>query len=83
MRNNMEKQPKTKKSNEIETRANAILKKLKQNPYISRGEIADNLGITEMQVRTAIELLKKRKSIHHEGPAKGGYWVITIDNGDA
>lgn len=73
-----EKQPKTGKSHEIEERAKTILEMIRQNPSISRGEIAGNLGISEMQVRTAIDLLKNRKAIHHEGSAKGGYWVIDI-----
>ena len=74
-----EKQPKIKKSDEIEARVAAILELIKQNPYIARGEIVEKLGITEMQVRTAIDYLKKRKSIYHEGSAKGGYWVVTDD----
>ena len=74
----LEKQPKTRKSLEIEERVKTVPEMIRQNPYISRGEIASNLGISEMQVRTAIDLLKSRKAIHHEGAAKGGYWVIDI-----
>jgi ATP-dependent DNA helicase RecG len=75
-----EKQPNTRKSDEIEKRAAAVIKIIKQNPYISRREIADSLGITVTQVRTAIYLLKQRNSMYREGSDNGGYWVVTTDD---
>ena len=71
-----EKGSKIRKSRELVERATAVLEQLRQNPYITRGELAEKLGISERQARSSVELLKSRELIRHEGPAKGGYWVV-------
>ena len=70
------KQHKVGKSQALDERATFVLETLRQNPYVTRRELAKKLGVSEKQARSAIELLKRRDSIRHEGPAKGGYWVV-------
>ena len=70
------KQPDIKKSDEIAKRAEEVFAILREAPKTSRGDIALKLNITETQVRTAIDYLKKENRIHHEGPAFGGSWVV-------
>ena len=69
-------QPKPKKTEVIEARAEALVALLRENPTASRGEIASELGITETQIRTALKHLKKKKRIYHEGASFGGKWII-------
>jgi predicted HTH transcriptional regulator len=74
--NEPEKGPEIRKSRELVERATAVLEQLRQNPYITRGELAEKLGISKRQARSSVELLKSRELIRHEGPAKGGYWIV-------
>ena len=54
-----------------------ILFILKENPSVSRKEIAAILGdITENGVKYQLNKMKKKKMIERIGPAKGGYWKI-------
>ena len=73
------KQPRkqTEKSQEIEQRMEMVLSMIRDNPAITRKELSELLILTEQQVRTAIENLKKKNMIYHEGPNKGGKWIIT------
>ena len=53
-----------------------ILNIIRENPFVSRKNLAEQLDISEKQARNALENLKQNKIIYHEGPAKGGKWVI-------
>lgn len=64
------------KAKEIEKRRQSVLELLRSDPSMSRKEIANKLAISEKQVRTAIEILKNEKVIYHDGPPRGGRWVI-------
>ena len=73
-----EKRPEKRPDGEtrIAERANQVLEVLIDNPSISRPAICEKLGLSDRQVRTAIDYLKKNKKIHREGPAKGGKWIL-------
>lgn len=71
-----EKSPEPKRSEIIEERMKNVLDLIKENPSISRAEIARTLDITEAQVRTATDKLKKRKVMHREGSDTDGRWII-------
>lgn len=64
------------KDQKFEQRIESVLSMVKENPSISRKKIAERLNISEKQVRLAIDTLKIRNIIHHEGPNNGGTWVI-------
>lgn len=70
------KQPKTKKETEIEERVEAVLAIIRENPTISRSAIATLLSISESQVRTAIESLRKNEVIKRDGSLRNGKWII-------
>ena len=60
----------------IEERLKAVLDLIHDNPSISRAAMAATLELTEAQIKTAINELKSRDIIYHEGPAKGGKWIV-------
>ena len=54
-----------------------VLKLIQNNPYISRKEIAINIGIAIKTVQKHINKLKYNGLIRRSGPAtRGGYWEI-------
>ena len=69
-----EKSPETK-IEEIEMRKEAVIGLIKTNASVSRASMARELGITDRQVRTVLEQLKKEGRIHFEGTGKGGKWI--------
>lgn len=64
------------KDQKYEQRIESVLSIIKKNPAISRKKLAEQLNISEKQVRLALDALKIRNIIHHEGPNNGGTWVI-------
>lgn len=60
----------------MEERLKGVLDLIRDNPSISRTAMAAELEITEAQIKAAINILKSRKIICREGPAKGGKWII-------
>jgi predicted HTH transcriptional regulator len=60
----------------MEERLKGVIDLIRDNPSISRTAMAAELELTEAQIKTAINILKSRKIIYHEGPAKGGKWII-------
>lgn len=70
------KQPKNSKALEIIERAEKILDLIKDNPTISRTDIARTLSLTEAQSRTAIDHLKNNNTIKWDGSPRKGKWVI-------
>ncbi|OGR06662.1 MAG: AAA family ATPase [Deltaproteobacteria bacterium RIFOXYD12_FULL_50_9] len=64
--------PKKHQRNTKET----ILATLKDNPGISVRELAGLLGSTENSVRHHIRKFHQSGILRHEGPTKGGLWVI-------
>ena len=55
---------------------NKILSLIKKNPYITRNELADKLGITSDGAKYNLNKLKQLKIIERIDPDKGGYWKI-------
>jgi len=53
-----------------------IFNKIKENPSISRKQIAIELKISPYTVKEYLEKLKKKEVIKRVGPAKGGYWEV-------
>lgn len=49
---------------------------LKENPYLSRKQLALNLGETEDTIQSQLRKLQKDGIIKRIGPAKGGHWEV-------
>ena len=50
------------------------------NPYITRNELCDNVGINPSAVQKHIEKLKRENIIKRIDGAKGGYWEVKKEN---
>ncbi|MBQ8708697.1 MAG: putative DNA binding domain-containing protein [Succinivibrionaceae bacterium] len=57
-------------------RCAAILQELKENPKISRPMLMEKLNLTERQVKTAIEHIKKSGKARYSGARRGGSWIV-------
>ncbi len=64
-------QKNNRKSNDLQTK---IIKLVRRNNQITQQEIASILNISRSTVSREI---KKITYLHHMGPAKGGYWMIS------
>lgn len=53
-----------------------ILDLIKENPDITRNELANLIGISEDGIKYHINYLKKKGFLERIGPDKGGYWKI-------
>jgi len=63
-----------------ETTQERILNIIKNKPYITRNQIAKEIGLTSDGVKYNLDVLRKNGRIRHIGPTKKGHWVI-VDNG--
>jgi len=54
-----------------------VLDLIRQNPSISRKELADRLKINESAVRKHLDALKNKDVIKRIGPDKGGHWEVS------
>ena len=53
-----------------------VLELLKENPYVSRKDLAFKLGINISAVRKHIDALRKKGIVRRVGPDKGGHWEV-------
>jgi ATP-dependent DNA helicase RecG len=53
-----------------------LLKKIKENPKISRSELSKDLGIGSDTVKEYLERLKKKGALKRIGKSNSGYWAI-------
>ena len=70
-----EKSPELLRSEEVEKRLDKVLSLIKDDPSITRGDISARLGISNSQVRTALEKLKDRGLIRRVGSDTKGEWL--------
>jgi predicted HTH transcriptional regulator len=62
---------------ETESTTISILSLIRENPYITRKEIASKIGISLNAIQKHINKLKFNNQIKREGPAtRGGYWIV-------
>ena len=54
----------------------AVLDLIRENPAITRDELAQAIGITSDGIKYHIKNLKDAGRIEREGGDKGGYWKI-------
>lgn len=53
-----------------------IIEYLSNNPYLSRKDLVSLIGVSEGSVRHHLNKLQECGVIKHDGPDKGGFWVI-------
>ena len=53
-----------------------ILELMIEDPYISRADLANNIGISETSIYRNIEAMRG-KYLRRVGPDKGGFWEIS------
>jgi ATP-dependent DNA helicase RecG len=59
-----------------ETTQEIILKLIKDNPSVTRNDLADKTGLSPDGVKYHMQLLKKRGIIKHTGSTKKGKWEL-------
>lgn len=67
--------PKTTQENLTDTQMK-ILELMKENPFITRNELAEKIGITPDGIKYHLDLLRKKEIIKREGSTKKGIWKI-------
>ncbi len=64
----------------IESTTLKVFSLLKENPYITKKEIIEKIGISMNAVQKHINKLKFSNIIKKGGPAtRGGHWIILTD----
>ena len=53
-----------------------ILRLISQNPYISKQELSNKIGISTTAIDKNISKLKQKGLLKRIGPAKGGHWEV-------
>ncbi len=76
-----EKSPENSRRAEMQNRMSQIFELVKENPLATRASIARELNLSDSQVKTALEKLRKSGRIIHEGPDKGGRWIVHDNEG--
>ena len=56
-----------------------ILEQIRNNPRITRNELAEIIGITPDGIKKQLDKLRKADVIKHIGSTKAGEWVILVD----
>jgi ATP-dependent DNA helicase RecG len=60
----------------LNARRQTILIEIKQNPYISKKELAAKIGISVTAIDKNIAFLRKNGFLERIGKTKGGYWQV-------
>ncbi|MBP7369462.1 MAG: putative DNA binding domain-containing protein [Paludibacteraceae bacterium] len=73
-----EKIPETtqKSPRKVPEKSQKILNALKENPFLSRKQLALNLGESEHTIQSRLRKLQKEGIIKRIGTAKGGHWEV-------
>ena len=59
-----------------ENRKQVVIELIRGNPRISITTMSRKTGLTRRQIEKTIIYLKEEGTLHREGSAKGGRWVI-------
>ncbi|MEA1908027.1 MAG: HTH domain-containing protein [Euryarchaeota archaeon] len=49
---------------------------MKENPHVSKREMAESIGISTTAIDKNIVALKKKGLLRRIGPARGGHWEV-------
>lgn len=61
-----------------EKTSDRVLRLIRNNPYITTSEMAEECGLSDNSIYKAIRKLRERQIIEREGGDKGGKWKILI-----
>ena len=53
-----------------------MLYRMKENPHVSKREMAESVGISTTAIDKNIVALKKKGLLRRIGPARGGHWAV-------
>jgi len=56
--------------------AQKIIDEILKNPYITRGKLAAEIGISEDRVKHQVSALRKQGVLKRIGGDKGGHWEV-------
>lgn len=59
-----------------QARLDMIIAIIKDNPLITREEIAKALGVGHTTIQNDLRILKEQYGLRYEGSSKTGQWVI-------
>jgi len=59
-----------------ETIQEKIIRLMKAEPFITRRELAEKIGLSDAGVKYHLDRLRKMKCIRHVGSTKRGYWEV-------
>ena len=59
-----------------ETTAERIIEEIRKNPFTTRKQLSEVIGITPDGIKKQLDKLKKAGKIRHVGATKKGYWEI-------
>jgi len=65
---------------ETEKTDKKIILLMSDNPFITKGQLSENIGISVSAISQQIAKLKKQNLLRRDGADKGGKWVIIADN---
>lgn len=59
-----------------ETTAERIIEEIRKNPFTTRKQLSEVIGITPDGIKKQLDKLKKAGKIRHVGATKKGHWEI-------
>jgi predicted HTH transcriptional regulator len=74
-----DKTSENKRGEKLSGNRQKILNAMRENPGVSQAELVEIVGIVSTNIEKNIKYLKDNGWIRRIGPAKGGYWEVTID----
>ena len=60
----------------MNSRRQTIIREMRQNPTVTKPQLAEVLGVSTTSVDNNISFLKKEGYIERIGKTKGGYWRV-------
>ncbi|MDR0605141.1 MAG: winged helix-turn-helix transcriptional regulator, partial [Bacteroidales bacterium] len=65
-----------KTAQKTEKTAQKIINLMSENPFITKVQLSENIGVSVSAINQQITKLKKQNLLRREGADKGGKWVV-------
>lgn len=66
-------------NNTLSNRQIAIIKAIKEQPFLTREELAKKIGVSLATLKREITILRKKYYIGRDGSNKNGQWLLLKD----